>query len=143
MRRKCWILLKYMNLWNDSRRKWGLESESNRKLKKTICIIKLYPIKWITPLTRMDTNNFPPWGESVEFYLNKWISGMIRDGNEVQNPNQNRKLKKTICIIKLYPIKWNTPLTRMDTNNLPPWGESDEFYSNKWIFGVFRKGSAF
>ena len=44
--------------------------------------IKIYSIKWITPLTRMDTNNLPPWGESVEFYYNKWISGMIRNGNK-------------------------------------------------------------
>ena len=33
------ILLKYMNLWTDSGRKWGLESESKRKLKENISII--------------------------------------------------------------------------------------------------------
>ena len=38
------ILLKYMNQWTDSARKWGLESESNSKIKENICIIKIYPI---------------------------------------------------------------------------------------------------
>ena len=28
------ILLKYMNLWNDSDRKWGLESESKSKIER-------------------------------------------------------------------------------------------------------------
>ena len=31
---------------------------------------------------------------------------MIRNGNEVQNPNQNRKLKKNICIIKISSLNW-------------------------------------
>ena len=48
---------------------------------------------------------------------------MIQNWNELENPNQNRKLKKNIFIIKIYPIKWITPLTRKDTNNLPPWGK--------------------
>ena len=66
----------------------------------------------------MDCNNLHLWGQSVEFNLNKWISGMIRNGNELQNPNQNRKLKESICIIKICPIKWIRPQTPMDTNNL-------------------------
>ena len=49
---------------------------------------------------------------------------MIRTANEVQNPKQNQKLKYNNCIIKIYPIEYIqlriTPLTRMDTNNLPP-----------------------
>ena len=47
--------------------------------------------------------------------------------NELKNSNQNRKMKKNICIIKIYPIKWITPLTRKDTNNLPPWVQSVEY----------------
>ena len=45
---------------------------------------------------------------------------MIQNWNEQKNPNQNRKLKKNICIIKIYTIKWITPLTPMDSNNLTP-----------------------
>ena len=76
----------------------------------------------------MDTNNLPPWGQSVDYYSNIWISGVFRNGNELKNPNQNRELKNNICIIKIYPIMWFTPLTPMDTNNLPPWGQSVEYY---------------
>ena len=56
---------------------------------------------------------------------------MFRNGNELQNSNQHRKLKKNICIIKIYPIMRITPLTRKDTNNLPPQGQSVEYYQNK------------
>ena len=66
---------------------------------------------------------------------------MIRNGNELKNPNQNPKLKESICIIKICPIKWITPLTPMDTNNLRTRGQSVEFYYNKWIFGVIRNGN--
>ena len=76
----------------------------------------------------MDTDNLPPYGQSVEFYYNKWISGLIRNGYELSNPNQNPKLKESICIIKICPIKWITPQTPMDTDNLPPYGQSVEFY---------------
>ena len=34
-----------MILWTDSEGKWALQFESNPKLKKNICIIKLCPIK--------------------------------------------------------------------------------------------------
>ena len=76
----------------------------------------------------MDTNNLRTRGQSVKFYLNKWISGMIRNGNELKNPNQNPKLKESIKIIKICPIKWITPLTPMDTSNLRTRGQSVEFY---------------
>ena len=42
-----------MNLRGHSGRKWGLETESKPKLKESICIIKLCPIKWITPVNPM------------------------------------------------------------------------------------------
>ena len=31
----------------------------------------------------MDTDNLPLYGQSVEFYENKWISGLIRNGNDL------------------------------------------------------------
>ena len=34
-----------MNLWTDSERNWALKSESNPKLKKDICFIRLCAIK--------------------------------------------------------------------------------------------------
>ena len=49
-----------MNLWNDSELKWALESESKSEIEENICIIKIYTIKWITPLTPMDSNNLTP-----------------------------------------------------------------------------------
>ena len=54
-----------MDLWSVSERKWALESESKSKIEY---IIKIYPIMWFTPLTPMDTNNLPPWGQSVKYY---------------------------------------------------------------------------
>ena len=58
---------------NESQDSFGAEMSSStriktRKLKESICIINICPIKWITPLTPMDTNNLPPYGQSVEFY---------------------------------------------------------------------------
>ena len=31
----------------------------------------------------MDTDNLPPYEQSVEFYYNLWISGLIRNGKEL------------------------------------------------------------
>ena len=72
-----------MNLWIDSERKWAQEPNQNRKLKESICIIKICPIKWITLRIPMDTNNLRTRGQSVEFYQHKWIPGMIQNGNEL------------------------------------------------------------
>ena len=63
---------------------------------------------------------------------------MIQNWNELQNSNQNRKLNKNICFIKVYPINWITPLTRKDTNNLPPWVQIVEYYQNKWFSGMIQ-----
>ena len=41
----------------------------------------------------MDTDNLTPYGQSVEYYYNKWIFGVIRSGNELQIPNQHPKLQ--------------------------------------------------
>ena len=76
----------------------------------------------------MNTYNLPLYGQSAELYYNKWISGLIRNGNELSNPNQNPKLKESICIQKICPIKWITPLTPMNTYNLPLYGQSAELY---------------
>ena len=72
-----------MNLSTDSGRKWGIEPESKPKLKENICIIKLCPIKWLIPQSPIDTNTLFPWVQSVQFDKNKWISGLIRDENEL------------------------------------------------------------
>ena len=72
-----------MNLWIDLERKLALEPDQNRKLKESICIIKICPIMRIYQLTPMDTNSLPPREQSVEFYYNKWIPGMIQYGNEL------------------------------------------------------------
>ena len=53
---------------------------------------------------------------------------MIRNGNEFKNRNQNPKLKESICIIKICPIKWITLRIPLDTNNLRTRGQSAEFY---------------
>ena len=66
---------------------------------------------------------------------------MIRDGNELYNPNQNPKLKENICIIKICPIKWFNALNPIDTNTLFPWVQSVQFEKNKWISGVIRDGN--
>ena len=55
----------------------------NPKLMESICIIMICPIKWITLQIPMDTNNLRTRGQSVELYWNKWILGMIRNGNEL------------------------------------------------------------
>ena len=34
MKRKCWLLLKYMNLWSVSERKWAQESESKSEIEE-------------------------------------------------------------------------------------------------------------
>ena len=57
---------------------------------------------------------------SVQFYYNKWISGMISNGNELLNPNQNPKLKENICIIEIWPINGIIPLIRIDSLTLFP-----------------------
>ena len=31
----------------------------------------------------MDTDNLTLYGQRIEFYENKWISGLIRNGNEL------------------------------------------------------------
>ena len=60
-----------MNLWTDSKRKWALESESNTKLKKNICIIKLSPIKILKTLIPLEANNLFSCGQSIQFYKDK------------------------------------------------------------------------
>ena len=72
----------------------------------------------------MDTNNLRTRGQSVEFYYNKWILGMIQNGNELKNPNQNPKMKESICIKMICPMKWIALLIPMDTNNLRTRGQS-------------------
>ena len=52
----------------------------------------------------MDTDKLHPYGQSVEFYEHKWISRLTRYGNELLNPNQNPKLKESICNLKICPI---------------------------------------
>ena len=56
-------------------------------------------------------------------------------------PNQNPKLKESICIIKICAIKWIKPLARMDTNNLRTRGQSVEIFLYKWISGMSRIGN--
>ena len=41
---------------------------------------------------------------------------MILDWNVLQKPNQNPKLKETICIIELCPNQWSTTLLPNDPN---------------------------
>ena len=98
-----------------------LNPNQNPKLKENICIIEIWPINGIIPLIRIDSHILFPWVESVQFYYNKWISGLIPNGNELLNPNQNPKLKENICIIEIWPIKWNKPLIRIDSHILFPW----------------------
>ena len=57
-----------MNLWTHSERKWALEPESKPEIEEWICIIKICPIKWIKPLTPMDTDNLTLYGQRIEFY---------------------------------------------------------------------------
>ena len=44
------------------------ESDQYPKFQKNICIIKIFPIKGIAPLTPKDNNNLPPGGQSVELF---------------------------------------------------------------------------
>ena len=44
------------------------DPNQNPKLMESICIIMICPIKWITLLIPMDTNNLRARGQSVEFY---------------------------------------------------------------------------
>ena len=57
-----------MNIWNHSERKWALEPESKPEIEGIHLHHKDIPIKWITTLTQMDTDNLPPYGQSVESY---------------------------------------------------------------------------
>ena len=41
----------------------------------------------------MDTDKLHPFEQSVEFYWNLWISGLIRNRNELENPNQNPEIE--------------------------------------------------
>ena len=77
------LLWKYMNLWTDSDRKWGLESESKSKIVR-----KHLHHKEIPNLVNVNTNSHCSlqtillW-KSIQFYESIWISGLIRTGNEV------------------------------------------------------------
>ena len=77
------ILLKYMNLWTDSKREWGLASESKSKIER----IHLHH-NGMYNLVNSDTN--PHWPlktllfwQSIQLYVNIWISGLICPGNVV------------------------------------------------------------
>ena len=48
------------------------------------------------------------------------VSGLIRNGNGLQNPNQNPRMKKNICIIKLCPIKKLKTLFPLKLTNSSP-----------------------
>ena len=45
---------------------------------------------------------------------------MIRNGNVLYNPNQNPKLKKNICFIKICPIKILKTLFPLKLTNSSP-----------------------
>ena len=94
------ILVKYMNLWNDSDRKWGLESESKSKIER-----KPLHHKDIPNLVNGNTNSHWQkktfsYGQSIHLYYNIWISVLIWIGNEVLKPNENRKMNENFCIKK-------------------------------------------
>ena len=63
------ILLKYMNQWTDSARKWGLDSESNSKIKENICIIKIYPIYRMLTLIPIAHYKLFSWQQSYPILL--------------------------------------------------------------------------
>ena len=47
------------------------------------------------------------------------------------NPNQNPKLKKNICFIKICPIKILKTLFPLEANKLFSCGQSIQFYKDK------------
>ena len=92
--------------WNEHQK-----PNQNQKLKETICIIEICPNQWSTTLLPND----PIIHVSQSVHLNyNTNSPMIRDWNEHQKPNQNQKLKETICIIEICPIQWITTLLPND-----------------------------
>ena len=56
-----------MNLSNDSKRKWGLESEINPEIDKNICFIMLCPIKILKTLFPLEVNNSSPVDKVFNF----------------------------------------------------------------------------
>ena len=60
-----------MNLWTDSERNWALKSESNPKLKKNICFIRLCAIKILKTLFPLEVNKLFSCGQSIQFDKNK------------------------------------------------------------------------
>ena len=62
------ILLKKMNLWTDSERKWALESESKPEIEQNICFIKICPIKILKTPFPLEANKLFSCGQSIQFY---------------------------------------------------------------------------
>ena len=69
-----------MYLWTDSERNWALKSESKPEIEKNIFFIKLSPIKLLKTLFPLEDNKLFSCGQSIQFYKNKCISGLIRNG---------------------------------------------------------------
>ena len=66
-----------MNLCNDLESKWPLISESKPENEENICVIKIWPIKWIIPLNGIELNhsfheckvfNFVNINESLDWF---------------------------------------------------------------------------
>ena len=56
-----------MNLWTDSKRKWGLESESKPKIEEKHLFQKLCPIKILKTLFPLEVNNSSPEDKVFNF----------------------------------------------------------------------------
>ena len=84
-----------MNLWTDTEWKWAPEPESKPEIER-----KHLHHRDMTNLVKYKTNSNRlshtlSKSVSVQSYYNKWISGLIPNENELLNPNQNPKWKKT------------------------------------------------
>ena len=55
-----------MNLWTDWERKRALETNQNQKLKKKICIIKIFQIKCLIILTPIEAESHFSYLQSVQ-----------------------------------------------------------------------------
>ena len=104
-----------LNKINESLDWFGTEMSSRNRIKTR---------NWKKPSASymsksVNYNTTSQWSQHTNKYkvsnLNK-INGMIRDWNVLQKPNQNQKLKETICIIEICPNQWITTLLPNDPN---------------------------
>ena len=72
-----------MNLRTHSDWKWALEPESKAEIEGIHLHHKVMSNYVNYTSKSNEPNNLAPLGQSVEFYSNKWISVVIRTGNEV------------------------------------------------------------